>query len=689
MDISSINSDLIRGNVTTIILRSLLGEDRYGYDILREIEVKSENHYKLKQPTLYSCLKRLEKQKLITSYMGDESDTEGGRRRYYSLTDDGREYLQRMQAEYEYSRTILDKLLSDEEFDFDSKNAPFDINSLRPYTKRSSAENTDTENIEDNAELESKPVIHKIEPSAYAPLLNNLQHDSQQQENQENKVEYTEEAQKEVSTPLTAEGSSYDNHERRTTKSFESFVNIIDEKINPAPVVEETVQPENSENNELGSEDIENGTPSENEAHHREYYRPEKLTPRDTYYTNADKAVRPTLTDEQRRQRDEARRKLGLGARDENDEAQTSSSKYDKDYLLKKPANTGTGNGNFDNAPVMPQAQPSEHKRGNAKVMPGQLSFFDNDDTDMENQQYDFSDASKDILTPAEPKSEAEYVPAKKMPAPDEPKKSFFDFLRERSREKKGAEKGQTTVSQQSVSASTAQSTSDTTTEKETDSKMDFGFKNSDDICNYKNAFSDLRNKNESVAPDEPILEAENSVFTQRPASSVDLKNRLYSKGYKLKVYNRANTDEFYSMNYILANKLNRDCYALLYAILLIEVLIGHFIFGSKVPTNYHIAVACIGLVVPAVPFVIYGFRPDKRVRANFNFKLSLLSRLMLFLNLVVAVCLIGFFGLGADVNSVDTLLMPIFIPVLLFLNLPLSSVLYLALYSSKKYHIA
>ena len=50
MDVSSINSDLIRGNVTTIILKALLDEDRYGYDILREIEVKSGGQYKLKQP---------------------------------------------------------------------------------------------------------------------------------------------------------------------------------------------------------------------------------------------------------------------------------------------------------------------------------------------------------------------------------------------------------------------------------------------------------------------------------------------------------------------------------------------------------------------------------------------------------------------------------------------------------------
>ena len=61
MDISSINSDLIRGNVTTIILTSLWSADKYGYEILKEIETRSDGQYNLKQATLYNQLKRLEK----------------------------------------------------------------------------------------------------------------------------------------------------------------------------------------------------------------------------------------------------------------------------------------------------------------------------------------------------------------------------------------------------------------------------------------------------------------------------------------------------------------------------------------------------------------------------------------------------------------------------------------------------
>ncbi|HAT84070.1 MAG TPA: hypothetical protein DCS37_04155, partial [Clostridiales bacterium] len=135
MDISSVNSDLIRGNVTTIILGCLLSDDKYGYEILKEIEDKSNSQYVLKQATLYNQLKRLEKQGLVSSYDGDPDDTGGGKRRYYTLTKEGRAYLTKEKSEYEYSRTILDKLVSSDEYDF-TVPVPFEASDLRPYSKR-------------------------------------------------------------------------------------------------------------------------------------------------------------------------------------------------------------------------------------------------------------------------------------------------------------------------------------------------------------------------------------------------------------------------------------------------------------------------------------------------------------------------------------------------------------------------
>ena len=74
----NIDSDLIRGNIDTIILKTMLDGDKYGLDIIKEVESRSNGTYELKQPTLYSCLKRLENQQLISSYWLD-SDI-GGRR---------------------------------------------------------------------------------------------------------------------------------------------------------------------------------------------------------------------------------------------------------------------------------------------------------------------------------------------------------------------------------------------------------------------------------------------------------------------------------------------------------------------------------------------------------------------------------------------------------------------------------
>lgn len=157
MDISTINSDLIRGNVTTIILKALADGTSYGYDILKLIEEKTNGKYVIKQPTLYSCLKRLEKQNMIYSHMGNVDDTSGARRRYYMLTDTGKDYLAKMQADYEYSRTILDRLLSDKEFDLTSDNTPFDINELRPYTKVSIDDET-VDNVDKNVKVVEKVV---------------------------------------------------------------------------------------------------------------------------------------------------------------------------------------------------------------------------------------------------------------------------------------------------------------------------------------------------------------------------------------------------------------------------------------------------------------------------------------------------------------------------------------------------
>ena len=92
---SSISADLIRGHINTIILRALYERDKYGYEIMNDIEAKSHGQYTLKQPTLYSALKRLETQGYIKAYWKKDDVTAGGRRKYFTLTDIGKEMTEK------------------------------------------------------------------------------------------------------------------------------------------------------------------------------------------------------------------------------------------------------------------------------------------------------------------------------------------------------------------------------------------------------------------------------------------------------------------------------------------------------------------------------------------------------------------------------------------------------------------
>ena len=109
MDDNKISSDFLKGFTDTMILRLLLDGDKYGYDILKLIHQNSDSSYELKEATMYSSLKRQELDGNITSYWGDE--TQGGRRRYYKITDKGTQTYLNNKSSWEYARGILDRLL--------------------------------------------------------------------------------------------------------------------------------------------------------------------------------------------------------------------------------------------------------------------------------------------------------------------------------------------------------------------------------------------------------------------------------------------------------------------------------------------------------------------------------------------------------------------------------------------------
>ena len=108
----SISADLLRGYTDTIILRRLQTGDSYGYRISKEIAALSAGALEMKEATLYTAFRRLEGAGLIRSYWGDE--TTGARRRYYAITDAGREKLLLDCAAWQETKTVMDSLLKEE-----------------------------------------------------------------------------------------------------------------------------------------------------------------------------------------------------------------------------------------------------------------------------------------------------------------------------------------------------------------------------------------------------------------------------------------------------------------------------------------------------------------------------------------------------------------------------------------------
>ena len=119
-----------RGSVYNIILKALQTGDKYGYEICKEVEEKTDGAYILKQPSLYSGLKRLEAQGNISSYWKDSAL--GGRRHYYTLTKSGTDRINGSDFNWQDARDdIVGSLFEKSQLDSDIENAQNDIELIK------------------------------------------------------------------------------------------------------------------------------------------------------------------------------------------------------------------------------------------------------------------------------------------------------------------------------------------------------------------------------------------------------------------------------------------------------------------------------------------------------------------------------------------------------------------------------
>ena len=110
-----IDKSLLSGSMAMLLLRLLAEGDLYGYQMIEELERRSDHTFTLKAGTLYPILHSLEGQGAITSY---EKTVSGRGRKYYHLTQEGRALLERKAREWNALSQGVAKVMGGEGYAF-------------------------------------------------------------------------------------------------------------------------------------------------------------------------------------------------------------------------------------------------------------------------------------------------------------------------------------------------------------------------------------------------------------------------------------------------------------------------------------------------------------------------------------------------------------------------------------------
>lgn len=101
------NNQFKKGVIEICILKYIQQDDRYGYEIVKEFE----NLLEIKESTIYPILKRFKNDKMVDTYLVESSN--GPARKYYKITEEGKEYLLlKISAWTEFSKRIDEYLNS-------------------------------------------------------------------------------------------------------------------------------------------------------------------------------------------------------------------------------------------------------------------------------------------------------------------------------------------------------------------------------------------------------------------------------------------------------------------------------------------------------------------------------------------------------------------------------------------------
>ncbi|WP_148629668.1 PadR family transcriptional regulator [Bacillus sp. E214] len=103
------NRELVKGSTSLLVLQLLQERDMYGYELVKEMDHRSDHGFLMKEGTLYPALHKLEKQEYIECYWVEQE--KGPARKYYRITLAGKEMLEIKINEWNRYVQVMNKVM--------------------------------------------------------------------------------------------------------------------------------------------------------------------------------------------------------------------------------------------------------------------------------------------------------------------------------------------------------------------------------------------------------------------------------------------------------------------------------------------------------------------------------------------------------------------------------------------------
>lgn len=101
------NTQFKKGALELCVLSQLVSGDKYGYELTERISAEMS----IAGGTLYPILRRLKEEDYVTTYLVESES--GPARKYYQLTDKGRQYQEAIKQEWEDFSKAVSRLINE------------------------------------------------------------------------------------------------------------------------------------------------------------------------------------------------------------------------------------------------------------------------------------------------------------------------------------------------------------------------------------------------------------------------------------------------------------------------------------------------------------------------------------------------------------------------------------------------